>query len=95
MKSLQITVVTTYRIGGVIQAFTHQRHVHYEYSAGRQCGCVDSFFQIFATIQPALIWDKINLNIVLLKRNELYQSLNTSSYLSDDDLPRCIFFEGT
>ena len=91
MENLQ----TTYHIGRVIQSSTHQRDLQYGYNSGSQCSCMALFSQFFPTIRPAVIWDKSDWNIVLLKRNEIYQSLNTSRYLCVNDFSRGIFFEGT
>ncbi len=64
----------------VTQGTFHQGNAMFSETAGRQCSCCYLVAICFSLIKGPAQWDKIDLDIIIKKWDEVYKSINTTNF---------------
>ena len=80
----------TYSCVKVINGSYHQGDPRFGITAGTQCACNSLFSICWSTIRRTALWNKLDLDFILIKGDAIYKCLNVNGHLSFDDLPRTV-----
>ena len=80
----------TYSCVKVINGSFHQGDPRFGITAGTQCACNSLFSICWSTIRRTALWNKLDLDFILIKGDAIYKCLNVNGHLSFDDLPRIV-----
>ena len=86
--------IKDYTIIKVLQAPHHQGDVRYVTTRGIQCSCMSLMSVSWTLLRFPDRWDKLDLDGMLGKGDQLFKSLGKFRYLGMEDLPQEIFLEG-
>ena len=85
----------TYNIVKLVKASFHQGNPMFDVSTGIQCACNALFAICWAKIKNMSYWTSCDLDYILIKTDELFESISLFRYLAPEDLPNELNVEGT
>ena len=86
--------IRDYTIIKLVQATHHQDDVRCGTTRGIQCSCMSLISVSWTLFRSPGRWDKLDLDDILGKGDQLFKSLGKFRYLGMEDLPQEFFLEG-
>ena len=85
--------IRDYTIIKVVQATHHRGDVRYGTTRVIQCSCMSLMWVSWTLFRSPGRWDKLGLDSILGKGNQLFKSVGKCRYLGMEDLPEEFFLE--
>ena len=81
-----------YNVLNYVLGSFHQGNWRFGLTGGWQCACNSLFAIFWSKVRDISSWTKHDLDLILTEGDRVYKSLNTTDYLSADDLPLYLQF---